>query len=284
LGAAFPAVAPEAGKSSMWLIVKGRMSVLYQLNHANVFSRRVSLWGREFRSPSADRLLALWLFRMGLLGRWEAEVLGKLVRPGQTVADVGANQGIFTLLLSGLVGQSGSVLAFEPEPLLFRALSENCRRNGIRNIELFNSALSDRRGRATLHVSAVHSGDNRFDVAPGPGTAIEVDTLPLDDVLNGRRVDLVKIDVQGHEPKVFAGMDRTLRQNPAPVLVFEFWPDGLRQAGYDPNELLTSLGAIGYKLYVIKGAGSLEALEESDVSRLHGHLGFVDLVARAEQA
>jgi FkbM family methyltransferase len=258
------------------------MSVLHRLNHARIFSRRVSLWGRDFRPPSADRLLALWLFRLGLLGRRDAEVFGTLVRPGQTVADVGANQGIFTLLLSGLVGPSGSVLAFEPEPHLFRALSENCRRNGVRNVELFGFALSDRRGRAALHVSAVHSGDNRLDAAPGPGPMIDVDVLPLDEVLAGRRVDLVKIDVQGHEPRVLAGMKRGLHQDPAPVLVLEFWPDGLRQAGHEPDELLAGLRAIGYKLHVIKGDGGLGSLEESDVGRLRGHLGYVDLVARPE--
>ncbi len=262
----------------------GEMGTLYRMNHSRLFSRRVSLWGRELRAASADRLLALWLFRLGFLGRSEITALKRMVAPGQTVVDVGANQGIFTLLLSDLVGPAGSVLAFEPDPLLFRTLSENCRRNGIQNVELHNSALSDRRGRAILHLSATHSGDNRLDVATGLGPEVEVDVVPLDEILAARRVDLVKVDVQGHEPKVFAGMGRTLQQTPAPIIVFEFWPAGLRQAGHDPDKVLADLRAIGYQLRVIQRDGNVGALGEASLARLHGRTGFVDLVAQRECA
>ncbi|MGH9441971.1 MAG: FkbM family methyltransferase [Thermoanaerobaculia bacterium] len=258
----------------------GAARVCRRLNHSALFSREVSLGNRKFRAPSADRLLALWLLRLGLLGQDEIRALRRLVLPGQTAVDVGANQGVFTVLLADLVGPGGTVLAFEPEPLLFQSLSENCRTNGIRNVELHNSALSDRRGRAVLHLPAVHSGDNRLDVPAGRGPGVEVDVETLDEVLAARPVDLVKIDVQGHEPRVFAGMERTLRQRPAPVLIFEFWPDGLRQAGEDPGKALANFREIGYGLSSIRRDGSLANLDEDRVAGLRGHFGFVNIVAR----
>src|SRR5258708_27788033 len=85
------------------------------------WKRTVRVWGLELRSVSFDRLLYLFLHRLGWMGREEKAFLEQRIRPGMHVVDVGANLGLYTLLLSRLVGESGTVVAFEPDPELFES-------------------------------------------------------------------------------------------------------------------------------------------------------------------
>ncbi len=254
--------------------------LLQRINGAGVFSRRIHLWGSRLRACSADRLLALWLLRLGLLGRAEAAAIRRLAPPGGRAVDVGANQGAFTLLLSRLVGPSGEVVAVEPDPGLFEALGSNCRENGAVNVELHRIAASDRDGHGVLHRSTLNRGDNRLDSDPGPGDDVAIELARLDDVLRGRAVDLVKIDVQGHEPRVLAGLQATLSSGHRPVLLFEFFPDGIRAAGYDPGGFLESLRRLGYVVLSLGPGGEERPLDARALDRLRGPLGYVDLLAR----
>ena len=91
-------------------------SLLFELNHAAIWQRAIKVWDRRIRAASLDRLVFLALHRTGLMGKEEAELLKKLVNPGMQILDVGANIGLYTLLLSRLTGEAGRVFAFEPEP------------------------------------------------------------------------------------------------------------------------------------------------------------------------
>lgn len=226
-------------------------TLLDRVNHAVVWRRRVRLGADCLRAPSLDRLLALGLHRLGRMGKSERALLHRLVRPGMTVLDVGANQGVFTVLLSRLAGPTGHVHAFEPDPVLFAALTENCRHNGCVNVTLHHVAL----GAATddsaqLHRSLFNSGDNRLSGPPAgaaAGTGVPVRVARLADVLPaGTTVDFAKVDVQGWEMEVFRGMEEMLAAGRPRQLLFEYWPEGLRRAGTKPVELLRYLEARGY--------------------------------------
>jgi len=189
------------------------------------------------------------------MGRGGAALLRATVQPGMRVVDIGANQGLYTLLLAELVGERGSVLAFEPDPELFGALSRNCAANCVRNVDLQNYALGSASGSAVLYRSLLNAGDNRL--APGDRRdefrCVSVKVAALDELLAGRPVDFVKMDVQGWEWHVFNGMHHTLVSNPSLKIYFEFWPYGLVRAGSDPLRLLTHLGSLGFTLYECSG-------------------------------
>jgi FkbM family methyltransferase len=227
---------------------------LARVNGAESWLSDVAAWGGRFQAISGDRFLYLWLHRLQLLGsdRW---VLEGQVRPGMAVADIGANLGLYTYLFSRCVGPNGVVYAFEPDPSLFGSLECNCKRNGIANAILHNVALGSRRDSMVLNRSLFNAGDNRL--APGQSPtmvkAVSVKVLPLDDVLEGRTLDFIKIDVQGWEREVFAGMRRTLANSPNLRIYLEFWPAGLRRAGSDPLELLAFLTGSGFQLHLIDG-------------------------------
>jgi FkbM family methyltransferase len=93
------------------------------------------------------------------MGRDEAALLRRLVKPWMHPVDVGANTGLYSLLRARLVERSGSALAFEPEPNLFATLRET---NNATNVFPFQCALGRANGLATFHRSAFNSGDNRL--------------------------------------------------------------------------------------------------------------------------
>src|SRR5271165_4867406 len=73
-----------------------------------------------------------------------------LARPGDSVMDIGASIGDYTKFLSEIVGPSGRVYSFEPNPPIFDFLSHNVRKLRLNNVELFNTALSDKKGSASI--------------------------------------------------------------------------------------------------------------------------------------
>jgi FkbM family methyltransferase len=230
---------------------------LVWFNLLPLWKRQVRVWGSELRAVSFDRLLYLYLHRIGWMGLEERTFLNQKVRPGMHVIDIGANLGLYALLCSRLVGQSGTVVAFEPDPDLFEALETNCRANSATNVELCNLAAASRSGSMWLARSLVNAGDNRIaqlELESKLTRRVAVRSATVDEIVDGRPVDFIKIDVQGWESEVLSGMKRVLTCNPAVQIHLEYWPYGLREAGCDPFELLRGLSRLEFRIYRISGS------------------------------
>lgn len=229
------------------------------------------VWGQRMACATFDRWLYLRLHRFGWMGRTERGALARLVRPGMTVVDVGSNLGLYTVLLSRLVGSSGRVLAYEPDPGLFGLLQQNCARNACANVSLKNFALGGRRDRLVLCTLLVNSGDNHLGDGGGRlfRREVEVEVVPLDEIASGPAPDLVKIDVQGWELHVLRGMSRLLRENPQTCVYFEYWPAGFRRAGYAAADIVAFLTDLNFRLY---RAETLEPLDAAALAALTGRL------------
>jgi FkbM family methyltransferase len=231
-------------------------ALLYGLNRARLWRRWVPVWGHKLRASSLDRLLCLWLHRAGLMGREERRFLQQVIAPGMRIADVGANVGLYTLLLSRLAGPGGHVYAIEPEPVLFRTLCHNCRGNRAGNVTPLNCALGAAAGRTVFYRSALNCGDNRLGGLGWEGQGVEVSLARLDDLLPAPRLDFIKMDVQGYELQALRGMNRVFAENPGLRLYLEFWPAGLRAAGTEPEELLDFLFAKGLRVWSVADGGA----------------------------
>jgi hypothetical protein len=70
------------------------------LNEHWIWKRQLRVFGHLFRAPTFDRLATLWMHKLGILGHEETDLLRQLLRPGMTILDVGANQGLYTLLVA----------------------------------------------------------------------------------------------------------------------------------------------------------------------------------------
>lgn len=101
-----------------------------------------------------------------ILGRWEPEsheVFARVIKPGQTVFDLGANNGIHSLLFSKLVGEKGRVIAFEPLPGNVEELRKNYGLNNITNIRVVQSAVGSYDGEITFFRSVNHTRQHCWD-------------------------------------------------------------------------------------------------------------------------
>ncbi|HET7489958.1 MAG TPA: FkbM family methyltransferase [Acidimicrobiales bacterium] len=200
--------------------------------------------------PAHDKLMPGLVAEQG--GRWEPEESDLLLRwlsPGMTFVDIGAHVGYMTLLGSRAVGPTGAVVAVEASPLNAALLRANVAANRAANVEVVEGAAGDRSGRVELSLSDWNSGDNRAYGVPGM-ERVEVDAVRLDDVLRGRRVDVVKVDTQGTDHRAVAGMEASLRRWRPPLLV-EFWPPTIAEQGDDPLAVLAGYRHLGYEVRML---------------------------------
>ena len=222
-------------------------SLLYDLNHAALWQRRIPVWDRSVRAASLDRLVYLALHRFGWMGEQESRLLRSLIKPRMQIVDVGANIGLYALLFARLIGPEGCVFAFEPEPNLSAAFTENCRANHASNIVPFALAAGNAPGRAAFRRATFNSGDNGFELN-GAGS-VQVEVVRVDDVLPVASVDFIKVDVQGHELAVFAGMEKLLAASQDVRVLFEFSPAGLHAAQTAPEALLSFFSERDFRIY-----------------------------------
>ncbi len=188
------------------------------------------------------------------------DVLRRLVQPGMVVADVGANIGLLTLVLAWAAGPTGKVIAFEPEAIPRSNLEKMKHLNGLAWVEVRDQAVGETPGRLTFHVSDIigHSSLYALPEAEAART-VEVEVVRLDDVAPKGRLDVVKIDVEGAELDVLAGMKGVVAKNPDLAIVAEFGPEHLKRVGQTPAQWFKAFADAGFKAYLIDEATSAAA-------------------------
>jgi FkbM family methyltransferase len=234
--------------------------------------------GFEVAPPTFDRALAAFLIDKGWLGRSVLRAFREVVGPGDRVVDVGANQGLFTLFFSELVGPDGRVLALEPDPILFDALQLNCERNGVRNVDCRRVAASNRAGSAWLRRSRVNRGDNRIEERPRE-KSVRVEICTMDKLVGDAPLEFVKIDVQGHEAEVLQGLGVVLDRNPRLKVFLELWPHALAARGHGILDTLHPLLVRGYRLLEARRDGLVNVTTSELAGRRWGRFGDTNILA-----
>lgn len=141
----------------------------------------------------------------------DLKVVRHLVPAGTVAVDIGANFGIYTKVLSDLVGPRGRVIAVEPIAETFEFLQRNVRSLQYSNVSCVNAALSDSARTVTMQIPNYSSGGSnyyqaRITEASGEGRAVQVRTTTLDALVHGSTpISFVKLDVEGHEFECLAG-------------------------------------------------------------------------------
>jgi FkbM family methyltransferase len=162
-----------------------------------------------------------------------SEALARLITPGDIVVDAGANVGYMTVLAAMLAGSAGQVLAFEPHPELYDILQKNVAQvsesSQMANIQLHSIALGEQPGTAALQLPEnFAANDGIAQIVPAGAVnqrsltgSLAVAVTTLDTVLAGRMANVMKLDVEGFEPQVLAGAQRTIAQQGIRHIVFE---------------------------------------------------------------
>jgi FkbM family methyltransferase len=204
----------------------------------------------------------------------ETKFVMSRLRAGDVVLDIGANIGWFSLVAARAIGRHGMVHAFEPrsEPaaMLKRTIADNDLRDQIIVWEL---ALSDTWERARLGWSkdSMSTGDS-FVLPDGPTPDHHefawVRSAILDELLPDVTPDLIKIDVEGAEPRVLSGAKNAIKRK-KPVIVSELLPYFLRVvSGVTAAQYIALLGELGYSCYLLEDGRPTRKLKDfpSDVS------------------
>ncbi len=247
------------------------------IRHAPALERADWLWDRI--RPAYDRVLATLArsrglervingtdrFRLSAQSRgfiaekYEPDVWGRVmreVRTGDHVAEVGASMGLYALAFAGRVGAAGHVTAFEPDPESASALEANISVNGWQDrVTVIRAAAGQSSGEVRFASARGQESriETRSDIRDG---VITVPMVTLDAALAGRRIDVIKIDVEGFEQQVLQGARIALtdeRRRPRAILV-EVHPFAWADAGTTSASLLGLLDELGFRVEGMQGA------------------------------
>lgn len=238
--------------------------------------------------PVRATRLGLWAYtRMYLAGKSLADrgarrFLESRVEPGMVVLDIGANVGFYSLFFAEKVGPTGSVYAFEPDPLSRRILEDRRRAADLSNLEIAPVALGDREGRVTLYCNPTNRADNRLHASlEAPGVeAVDVPLTTLDAFCAEKgiaRIDAIKMDVQGFEVAALRGMRETMGKTPPRWLFLEFEPELLRGAGASPEELWALIDEYSYEAFAVGDDGQTAPVTDREGLARRYAKGYVDL-------
>jgi len=184
---------------------------------------------------------------------WEPHIMALIranLKPGDTYVDIGANVGVMAFVAAAKIGSSGRVIAFEPHPDNIRHFLAGVSANGYRNITLHGFGLSD----ATSVFSLI--GSSNGYLMPQSQSTFQTVTMPGDAILaDVPRIDMVKIDIEGHEPFALVGLERTLRRH-RPIVLCEFNPRCLQEhVGCPPPAFAEQLFGLTDYIQVVEHDG-----------------------------
>jgi FkbM family methyltransferase len=212
------------------------------------------------------------------------KVIRSILHSGDVFLDVGANLGFFSLLASSLVGEEGKVIAVEPNPQNIQLIYDSILVNKFRNINVLPFAASDASGFLKL----INVGSNGGVVTPkglGNPHSFLAQSIRLDEWLPiERRLDVVKIDIEAHEPMALRGMVNLIKRH-HPRILTEFHPWAMNRSNYEPPEdYLHALECLGYKISLIHAdCSGCEAISPVELMRrwrsLENESNHFDLLA-----
>jgi FkbM family methyltransferase len=205
-------------------------------------------------------------------GRWEpaeTALVCRLLGPGATFVDAGANLGWYTVVAARCVGAGGRVHAFEPAASLYGHLVRNLELNGLGQVVVARRAALARQGGRALLRGRRPDNQGLGSIVTGQGPGEEVPTLAFDDYREEAglgTIDLMKIDVEGAEMMVLEGMARTLASGACGALLLEVGGPRLAAQGYSARAVVERLQAHGYRVEALLGgrlrpASTLPVLE-----------------------
>lgn len=213
---------------------------------------------------------------------YEVELVWVMVRtllPGDFAIDVGANHGLFTLVMSHLVGKDGLVFACEPAKTNLPLLGRHLEINNIKNVRVIDKPIWCRNEEVTFWLNSDCRGSNamfdpgnwfnneksRLNPQPLKMQAITLDSFDVPK----NRIKLIKIDTEGAEQQILEGAKNLLEKFHPPYILSELNPHGLAQAGNSDETLREFMRGYGYETFFLHSADVLPSYVPPEVKTIH---------------
>jgi FkbM family methyltransferase len=207
-----------------------------------------------FVHDERDKYVSKTLLEQGVWEGFETQLMIERLKPGAVFIDVGANIGYFTVIAAYIIGDGGYIAAFEPDRDNFSLLLANLTANNMHYVDAVNAGLSDKAETGKLYLSHDNFGDHQVYDNGDSRSCAEITLLNGSDYLQSiNAIDFLKIDVQGAEAHVIAGLLPLLLKSSSMnlTIIIEFSPFSLRQAGASAHQLLDMLAALKLPFHVI---------------------------------
>lgn len=190
-----------------------------------------TLHGGKLLCPSDDLSVSLELAANGTFETPLTQYFLQHVKPGQTVVDLGAHIGYFSVLLGRLIGPAGKLFAYEAHPRAFAFLMDNLSINDLHDrARAYHRAVYSSETTLPFYASKRFLGSSsiqKHSEAYFRHHTDEIETIPIETVVLDRHlhelpsIDFLKMDVEGSEYQAFSGMEQMLRQGKVKTVVFE---------------------------------------------------------------
>ena len=191
----------------------------------------------------------------------ETEIVKKEIKENDIVLDVGANIGYYSLIFAQLIGKSGKVYSFEPDPTNFEILKKNILVNKHENVILENKAVSNKEGNLKLYLSTENNGMHRIYPSKWCKESIDINSIKIDNYFNkNQKIDFIKLDIEGAEYDALLGMESIIQNNENIVIFIEFVPTSLEEHGTNPEKVIDFF--INHKFKIFKINNIAEKKEE----------------------
>ena len=209
------------------------------------------------------------------------------------VLDIGANIGYTAWVFARWMAPGAKVYAFEPDITSYASLEEVIRRKQLGDrVESLNMAAGSSEGHLEFWHNKDHAADHRVVTAefrktfPEGEGFVQVPVTTVDDFVAARQIEklsFIKIDVQGYELAVCEGMNQTLKRFPRLSVCLEFSPEGMRDLGFQPEDVLNFFFARGYKMFVVTREATIPVADAEAIRPMMGKAGYVDLLFKREE-
>ena len=188
------------------------------------------------------------------------KIFEKYLSLGDTFIDIGANLGYMSINASKIVGPKGKIISFEPDNTIYSLLEHNITLNNVENIKLNKIGLSNYKGEASFNI-ATESGLSRLEnknnnlvgLILQSKTTIKVNTLDsylVDNNFTNIKIQMIKIDVEGHELNILQGASNVLKDS-KPIIILEINPGALIQNDLSLINIVNFLDPLGYDSFFI---------------------------------
>ena len=236
--------------------------------------------GKMFLHPNDAFRLSIH----GIHGAHDLKIFKDNVKNGDNVVDLGANIGYFTLILAKLVGPTGKVFAFEPDPRNLTLLKKNIEYNNYKNVIIVPKAVSNVNDKCTLYVGQKTFGQNRIYKPEKTDTQkfipTDSETIRLDDFFKANnlldKISFIKMDIEGSEFLALSGMKEILKLNKNIKIFTEVETSYLEDAGSSYDQFMDVLTENNFTLSLADNRN--EALIKVDRSQLKKILSSGDSV------
>ena len=244
----------------------------------NYIALAKTIFDHKIYVDTRDISLAPHILIDGYWERWITDFFLKLLNPGMTVVEVGANIGYYSLLAASKIGNSGHLYAFEANPYIFPLLKNGLEINGFtENSTVINKAVSNKNGTAEFIIFNDTMGDSKLkqtnENIEKDYKVEEVISTTLDHELNMlNQIDLLKIDAEGAEPLIVQGADRILKTNNKIKVIMEFAPNLFFANKNEAKQHIDMIKELGFNINVIHTDSKCRSIPDSELYEGHHEL------------